>query len=65
MEADKVRLRRIDQLLWTRNYAALEVLTLQEMPRDLISEKCLDTARARAISLTRSTSCCDPTPFTG
>lgn len=44
-EADFPRLARIEQLLQSRDYAALETLVIEEMPKDLLSEPTLDAAR--------------------
>lgn len=52
MEQQQARLKRIHQLLRTGDYAALESLTLQEMPRQLLSEECLDAARAMKLTAT-------------
>lgn len=46
IEQELPRLSRIDQLLRAGNYGALEALTLQEMPRHLLSEESLAAARA-------------------
>jgi hypothetical protein len=52
IEQELSRLSRIDQLLRTGDHAALEALTLQEMPQHLLSEECLDAARALKLSVT-------------
>lgn len=46
------RLRRIDMLLNTGDHAALQTLTRLEMPRRLLSEECLDEARAMKLPVT-------------
>jgi tetratricopeptide (TPR) repeat protein len=40
------RLSRIDHLLKAGDHSALQAFTLQEIPRGLLSEQCLDAARA-------------------
>jgi hypothetical protein len=52
IEEEQIRLRRIHQLLRTGDHAALETLTLQEIPRHLLSEECLNAARAMKLSST-------------